>query len=306
MEYHFQLHEEVPTALHRIALKQVELAIHEAHDESMDRHEAIHRIRKRCKKQRALLRLVRGSLKDRFEEENAFYRDLSRRLSSLRDAQALLEAFDRTVERFPEEAAGDCFQSIRDLLETQRRDETGGEQDLVALSNSISQELEAAAERIPQWELEVEGFDAISGGLVRTYRRARRGLERAANDPTEEVLHEWRKRVKYHWYHTRLLRKFSSRLLRPHRQIGKELGTTLGQDHDLAVLRSKLGEASSSLDAKVLDRYLTLTKMYQKELQAKSIEQGQHLLAEEPSRLAARWRAYWEASVVSQDELKGA
>lgn len=306
MEYHFQRHEEVPTALHRIALKQVELAIHEAHDESMDRHEAIHRIRKRCKKQRALLRLVRDSLKDCFEEENAFYRDLSRRLSSLRDAQALLEAFDRTVGRFPAETADHCFQSLRDLLVDQLRKETGNEGNLFALSESITQELEAAAGRIPQWELDCEGFDAIGGGLVRTYRRARRGLERAEDESTEEVLHEWRKRVKYHWYHTRLLRKFSSRLLRPHRQIGMELGMTLGQDHDLAVLRAKLMEASSSLDADVLERFISLMKEYQGELQAKSIELGQHLLAEEPGRLAARWRAYWEASATSKKKMKGA
>lgn len=297
MEYHFRLHEEVSPAVRRIALKQVNLAIHEAHDEAMDRHEAVHRIRKRCKKQRALLRLVRGSIsEDTFDRENAFYRDLSRRLSSLRDAQALLEAFDRTVDRFQETVDTAAFHDIRSLLVQQRSDEAGQEGDLWELTKNVATELVTAGERISQWKLDADEFDAFEVGLKRTYRRARRGLGRAQLDSTTEVLHEWRKRVKYHWYHTRLLRRMSPRLLRPHRQMGAELGSLLGQDHDMAVLRERLLQAASSVDAGTLDKFLSLASKLQGELQDASTNLGRHLLAEEPSRLADRWRAYWQAA----------
>ena len=57
MEYHIRIEEEVAPAIRRIALKQIEVGIQEIEDTTLDRHEVVHQIRKRCKKQRALASL---------------------------------------------------------------------------------------------------------------------------------------------------------------------------------------------------------------------------------------------------------
>ena len=58
---------------------------------------------------------------------------------------------------------------------------------------------------IDGWTLSEAGFDAVAGGLRKTYARGRRALDSAVEAPTSENFHEYRKRTKYTWYHVRLL-----------------------------------------------------------------------------------------------------
>ena len=51
MEYHIRIDEDVQPAVRRIALKQIEVGIQEIENAGLDRHEVVHQIRKRCKKQ---------------------------------------------------------------------------------------------------------------------------------------------------------------------------------------------------------------------------------------------------------------
>ena len=46
---------------------------------------------------------------------------------------------------------------------------------------------------------------------------------------TPEIFHDWRKRVKDHWYHSRLLQGFWPAGIRPHRKAVKELSELLGR-----------------------------------------------------------------------------
>ena len=67
--------------------------------------EKIHQIRKRCKKLRAVLRLVRPGLSEFYASENAFFRDAARVLSPLRDTQSVLDAYDGLMKRYRGEVA---------------------------------------------------------------------------------------------------------------------------------------------------------------------------------------------------------
>ena len=57
------------------------------------------------------------------------------------------------------------------------------------------------------WALGYGAWEIIEPGIRRTYRKGRTGLERAETDPSDETLHEWRKRVKDMWYSLRLLQR---------------------------------------------------------------------------------------------------
>lgn len=93
-------------------------------------------------------------------------------------------------------------------------------------------------------------FRALRGGLKRTYRRGRTGRKRAFAAPTTERLHEWRKRVKYHWYHVRLLQNVWPEPMKVRRRELKVLADLLGDDHDLAVLRQLLLSAPEQEEAR--------------------------------------------------------
>ena len=101
MEYTLGRDESVPAGIKRIIDGKVATGI-EHIDSDMDRHETVHEVRKRCKEVRAALRLVRTVLPT-YSEENAHYRDAARRISDIRDTQALIETFD---EHVTETAAG--------------------------------------------------------------------------------------------------------------------------------------------------------------------------------------------------------
>ena len=100
--------------------------------------------------------------------------------------------------------------------------------------------MDEAAGRVADWRLNVDGFDGIEGGLVATYRQARKTMTAAYDDPTAENFHEWRKQAKYHSYHMRLLRELWKRVMCSLEKEADELSDLLGDDHNLDVLHKTL------------------------------------------------------------------
>ena len=165
MEYHIRIDEDVKPAVRRIALKQIEVGIQEIENAALDRHEVVHQIRKRCKKQRALLRLVRPCIGSSFHAENVFYRDLSRNLSSLRDAQALLESFDRTVAHFQDQVDPAECTTIREHLLELRDAEASHEDQLVAALEKSADEFETGGRANRRMDLGRDRLCGFRGGL---------------------------------------------------------------------------------------------------------------------------------------------
>jgi hypothetical protein len=114
---------------------------------------------------------------------------------------------------------------------------------------------------------------------------------------------EWRKSVKYHWYHTRLLAPLWDQALAARADAANTLGELLGLHHDLAVLRATLvhpgaaGSAGGSADA-----FLALVDRHQAHVEATARPLGMRLLAEKMSRIGSRYEKYWTASLA---ELQG-
>lgn len=86
--------------------------------------------------------------------------------------------------------------------------------------------------------IEGDGYGTALAGMRKTYARARAAMGAASDSPTPEAFHEWRKRVKYHCYHMRLLRESWPTIVRARQVEAEKLGESLGNHHDLGVLRS--------------------------------------------------------------------
>ncbi len=303
MGYHIRRDENVQSAVRRVASEQIRDALRDIREEVIDRHEVVHLLRKRCKKLRGLARLVRPWLGETYYLENAFFRDLSRELSFVRDSQALVEAYDRLLEHVRLDMDLKLLPPVRARLTQMPHEMVGDADALTKRLVPVIEQLEQAALRVEAWVVEAEGFDALEDGLIKTYGRARRAQQTAEASATSQNFHEWRKRVKYHWHHSRLLRNVSPRLMKPHRRMAAELGELLGRDHDLAVLHERLeAEQSQFGSVQQVNLALRVIRQRQSELQAAAKGLGRRLLAERPRCLAERWRVYWGAWDGDRDE----
>jgi CHAD domain-containing protein len=250
--------ESLPDGFRRIARGRIDHAIDALEDAS---EEGVHDARKDMKKLRALLRLVRG---EAFRAERACFRDVARELAGVRDADVMLATLADLEERY-----GADVGPVRQAVEAHRLRTTGGGREQAA--RAATELLREARERVDGWPLEDDGFEALAGGLERTYRRGRRDWRTAAKDPSTENLHEWRKRVKDYWYHCLILEETWKPVMKALADEAHELSDRLGDDHDLAVL---LDFGAESLEPLIAER--------REELRREAFEYGARLYADKP------------------------
>ena len=295
--YHLHEGEEPDEGIRRVARGRVDTALEQLrHDAEDDLAKAVHDTRKDMKKLRSLLRLVRDGLGERrYRTENARYRDAARLLSGARDAEVKLETLAGLRERYPGEAPP--AEALERALEEERERLAGTAED-----SEVHRRLAEAAEAIEQggaevdaWKFGSSGFDLMRPGLERQYGRGREALRAVRRDPSEEAVHEWRKRVKDLWYHLRLLHELWPATMRSAADEAHELSDLLGDHHDLTVLIQEARDQAP--DDPDLTMLITLAERRQGELIAEALPLGERLYAEKPKQFAARLAAYWDARV---------
>lgn len=295
MAYTLDQTKSVESELRRIAVEQIDRALREI-DGECGIDETVHQVRKRCKKVRGLLRLVRGALpREVYKAENQRFRDAARRLSPFRDATAALETFEGLVERSPAEPTS--LRAIGSHLEQQHDEVVQASSDVERAIELVADELRGARDRAQSWKLEAAGFAALRGGIQKTYGRGRKEMSRAVRTRHPKQFHEWRKRVKYGWYHARLLRGSWPVVLPGVIEAYDALGDVLGDHHDLTVLAEMLQrwDALSRIEPAALTEFRALAGRRQLELEARARSAGLRLFAEKPRAFVARLAVYWAA-----------
>jgi len=295
MAYRFKRKESVPDGVRRILVEQAQRAAEELDGGNPDIHEGVHNARKAFKKERSLLRLARYDLeKTVYKEMNAWFRETKNRLSSARDAEAMIETFDQLAERYPSVPESASLRAVRESLVERREAITQDDDALTQTAHQLSRELAELPERTEQWEFYGGGFDGLARGLERVYRQGRQAMKEAYRDPSDERFHEWRKRVKDYWYDSRLLRNVWPEVMQPRVAELKQLSDLLGDDHDLAVLRSTLADDHDRLQGDP-DTLACLARKRQKELRSEAKVLGARLYAEKPACLVDTLGKHWKA-----------
>ena len=295
MGYRLRPRERIDAGLRRVVREQLRGAMADLSPDRADRHEGVHEARKRFKMIRAVLRLARTSLGESlFVVENTWYRDTGRRLSSVRDAVAMIECFDALRRRYEKELGPGAAETVRAALVARLEAIAAGEEGLDERAAEVTSGLRNGMIRVRAWPIHDEGFETIGPGLERVYRQGRLAMESALPDPTDENLHEWRKRVKDHWYHVRLLRNVWPKVMDAYKREMKSLSDALGSDHDLAVMTPVLrGEPAAFGGDEAVARLLELIVRRRAELQAQCRTFGRRIYAEKPRTLVARFEARW-------------
>ena len=295
MSFYFLGNESVEEGIKRIVDEQIAQAIEEIDNPKLQRTEAIHQTRKRCKKIRAVLRIVRPQFEETYQFENAWFRDTAKGLAELRDAEAVIETYDSLLGKFSDQIERRAFAPVRRALTLRQKKIIKEAGDLDEQLEEIRNRMERAAGRVADWKLELDGFDAIEGGLLSTYRRARKTMTAAYNNPSVESFHEWRKQAKYHGYHMRLLRELWKPVMRSLRSEANELSDLLGDDHNLAVLhRTLLGSPNKYGSKRDMQALLGLIDRRSAELRMGAQTIGARIFAEKPKAFGCRFRTCWE------------
>jgi len=292
----YRLHPEQPIAheVVRIAARQLELAIaglHTVGDPEGD--EAVHTTRRHIKKVRALIRLVRPALGDRYRGVNRRLRAVNRMLAPIADGQAIVATLARVTERYGHELPQDAAGVIRGTL---LRRESIADQE-AALSNVLvtaAALLRAERDAVSDWTLRQTGFRAVEPGLKQTVRAARRAMAKALNSSRSEDYHTWRQRVKDLWLQVRLLQGRCADALALDERRLEELDGCLGECHNCAILCEVL-TSDSTLSRKDVARCLRLVRRYDRELRRHARRLGATVHHETPKQFVRRVRQLWRS-----------
>ena len=291
------LPEEAPSeSLRRIAVEQIEGAVTQL-QRSDDLNEGVHEARKHFKRVRALLRLARGALPaETYDSENQYFRDLGRLLSPVRDSAVYIETLDLLRDSYPALMADEAFLQLRNRMVSDHSSVLDAFVQDEQQRSSLIASLQSARTRVSSWAYMGNEFSLFRSGLRRIYGRGRTERAAAYSRPTTEGFHEWRKRVKYLWYHLQILQPLWPGQLKAMERECDRLADRLGEEHDLAVLMETPEVQKLLATQSVSAELLCLTVSRERERQRRSaIPLAQRIYVESAGRFVDRIEEYWLA-----------
>jgi CHAD domain-containing protein len=262
-----------------------------------DAEKAIHDARRRFKKVRAVLRMARAGLgPKRTARETQRFRDAARPLSDVRDAEVLADAFEELVKRFDPIGHVTTVDLIRTSLANRKRNAWRRILDDEPTIATVIESIQKERRRVKRWEFDDDDWSILKKGLARIYRKGYRASRIASIDPTDENLHDWRKRIKDLDYLLEILRPIRPDSIGEDAETTSQLAEALGDDHDLAVLRHALTEPEIATQAGAeIGAILTLIDVRRSELQHAARLLGREVTIEKPKVFVKRMREYWRA-----------
>lgn len=297
MPYRLEANENLADGIIRLIIERVDQIILELTDPPSGRDKGVHNARKSCKRVRAAIRLVRDEIgEELYKGENIRFRDASQKLSAARDSWVMIRTLDRLIDKYQEQLPLGFFDGVRQQL-VEIYDETLSlELKDHQLIPDIVEIMNEAKFSISQLPIQRSDFLVFRGGLRRVYFRGRRAMADAYEKPDSEIFHEWRKRVKYLWYHLEILEDLWPNVLS---NLADELHTLseyLGDDHDLAVLRQTiLNNPKGFAGEQELLYLISLIDRDRLRLEALARPLGERIYFDSPKEFTRRINTYWDA-----------
>jgi CHAD domain-containing protein len=259
MAYRFKQNEAIPHAVQRVFAEEIAWAVGQL-VRSKKRTEAVHEARKSIKRIRGLLSLLGPG----YRSQDRYFREAGRLLSESRDNTVVLQVFDALTAKHP------VVSEIRDNL---RRSFRQG-----PAEKSLSSQVVQLLQQAPPLVVEGLQFESLLPAMDETYRQGRKAWKRAHREHSAKALHNFRKQVKQHLYHLRLVESVTSakRIEDLH-----ALETWLGDHHNLQVLRERLkAEVETSHDRKRILPLIALIDDESHALRNRALEAGEQLYGE--------------------------
>jgi CHAD domain-containing protein len=261
--------------------------------------ERVHVARLHCKKARAALRLLRAQDRAGVREENRAMARAARKLSKLRDAEAMLACLEALLAHDGNGAARKKFAPLVLTLKAEQKRTMPKKTDVEDTLKRFVDRLGQSASRLAKWE-PWDDVESMIADHRRAYRRARSGLMTVKKQETATAFHEWRKATKTYYYQCRLLRAAWPSAMKEVRDEVKSLARLLGDEHDLTVLRDALRKLRKKglleISGELFSATIDLVEDRREELRRKAIPLGERIFADRPRALAARMLEWWRVA----------
>jgi len=278
----------VARRLRRLVRKELDAAIGGL-DAQKSSATGIHKARKHIKKARAIVTLLQEPLGKSYARENERLRAAARRLSELRDADAMLQTLASLARRLPAVITPAVQKQVANGL---RRHQRVVHKQARAMAKQTLGFLRASRAQLPGRVGHVGRFREVRRGLARVYARSMSALADLTPASGADQFHAWRRRVKAHWYQVRLFELRQPARARARKL--KALQSALGEDHNLAVLGETLLERPAQFGgAPTTALVLGCIQKRQQTLRRRAVASGRELFAVKPKHIAAmadRWR----------------
>ncbi len=256
---------------------------------------SIHTARKAIKKARAVWRLLRTDLPAAaYQQINNRLRDAGRPLGAARDAKILLLAIDSLRGSARDAVVASHLRTIRRTLAAQANEIKRAVQSKPAGVALSRRTLRRVRRRIRRYSLAKHGWSTLGKGLSRVYRRGRRLYQKARSGRRVQDLHEWRKQAKYLHHQLTVLKPLCKRRLAKTSAEAAELTDKLGDDHDLAILRTQICAPESGIPPAAQEQLASLIEQERTRLQDAAFILGASIYAEKPGEFSARLGGYWQ------------
>jgi CHAD domain-containing protein len=251
--------------------------------------DAVHKFRRTIKHWRALMRLLEPHLDDaqRCRHEA---RDYARALTTARDGQSALNAFDDLVKHnvaLPERSMA----TIRSRLEALRASEEHAVL-TPALRDSIIAWLDTTASAVEGWQLSALDFSALSASLTAGYRAARELVPPDWSQAKPAERHQLRQRVVEHRYQMDLVEPLWPRFGRMWTDEAERIRDRLGRGQDIEVLERLTGPHQPL--AHWRSRLLPPCNERKVELSQRAARVAYRLFAERPKAFRRRLETLWD------------
>lgn len=278
MLYHLLPDESASAAFKRLSVGSVDEALAALDEE--DLKSGVHEARKACKRLRAVLRLFRSGLGKAFKKADRSVRDAARVMSATRDQDVLPQTLSKLAEAVTDPIALKGIEAIQ----TKLRDHVVVAEAPEDVVNRAVEELQALRETATTWRVR-QARHAVADGVRTIYNQGRKDRQDCSIDGPAEPWHAWRKHVKYHGYHAKLLSQ-----LHPvgvaYAEPWDRFGKLLGDEHDLSVLEERLTETTLS-QAPAASVVLAAARERRAAIRNEAAQLGQKLYLPKPAAVKA-------------------
>ncbi len=241
MAYRFRISETLGAGTRRIAREIIDVAVRLASDNDQPLVVRTHGARKGVKKLRGLIRLVTPISKspEALKDTDLLLKRAARIMARRRDDDVIYLILDKMAGEGTKGFRPRNVTRVFKELTSQGKGKTRNAADkkdfteFLAIISDLRRDVAA-------WDFQQSDLHALDWGYIATYREARTWMLQILEKPTDKRLHGWRRLVKYHSYHTRLLENIKAGFDNKRIEKTKRLEEILGHHHDLVMLKERI------------------------------------------------------------------
>jgi CHAD domain-containing protein len=235
--------------------KHIRKVIEYCRDKNMSDDKAIHQIRRRFKKLRALLHIFSYDLKKGFfKEQNELYKTYATKCSKVRDTKVLEDLYFKIVQKYSLDQ--DSYLKILALIKNSKE-----HIDIKELRDTIGKSLKENLSYVKNYTFQNNKDKFIFDNINKVYKQVRfySGEVKCKDDDVK--YHSLRKWLNYYFYQSQLFKNSDKKR---NKQI-KHLISTLGEIHDITVFKEFLQRTPYN------DQNDFVTALYQEQQILKSV-----------------------------------